>query len=223
MTVDVYSGAWWDEFSAFFSNEDLWDNGSRSLLLKYFAKFAVRDGGRRVLDVGCGPGIGTKRLNEMGFLATGIDISPAMVESAKARQVEAYLSDCDPIPEEDETFDYVFCCTVVEWVRNPYGMIREMARVIKPGGGIVIACLGPGNLPHEDALKRLRGEPTNYNMLMPVELHRLLLDCGLKIRSMTGARSRHVSQETYAKLDWITKSYCSNLWMIGADKEGSLL
>jgi SAM-dependent methyltransferase len=220
MLSDVFSGAWWDEFSDFFADEELWDRGSRSLLLKYFGKFTKKNGGNRVLDVGCGPGISIRRLGEMGFNTKGVDISPKMIESAKAKNVDIYLTDCNPIPFENNEFDYVFCCTVVEWVENPLMLISEMVRVVRPGGGIVIACLGPGNLPHEEAFKRLRGEPTNYNMLMPVELHKLMMDLGLKIRSMTGVRGKNVSQEIYSKLDWITKSYCSSLWIIGADKEG---
>ncbi|WP_199617048.1 class I SAM-dependent methyltransferase [Paenibacillus alkalitolerans] len=222
MMNDVYSGAWWDEFSNFFSKEELWDRGSRGLLLKYFSKFTQTGSGNRVLDVGCGPGISIKRLNEMGYKAVGIDISPKMIASAREKGLEAYLTDCNPIPFNNGEFDYVFCCTVVEWVQNPFKLITEMVRVTRPGGGIVIACLGPRSLPHEEAFKRLRGEQTNYNMLMPVELHKLLVDVGLKIRSMTGVKNQSIPSEIYLNLDWITKSYCSNLWIIGADNGSDL-
>ncbi|NEW06917.1 class I SAM-dependent methyltransferase [Paenibacillus sp. SYP-B3998] len=212
------NGCWWDQHVDFFSDEALWEQESRKTLMDFFLKFAKSNVHKRVLDVGCGTGISTKRLNQMGFQAVGLDVSPKMVDYARTNSLEVFLSDCNPIPFHDESFNFVFCCTVLEWVQNPAALVSEMIRVTRSGGRIVIACLGPRNLPFDEAYNRLLGEQSNYNMLMPVELHRMLESLGLKIKSIKGVRNQGVSEEMYDKMDWITKSFCSNLWIIGCEK-----
>ncbi|WP_426454462.1 class I SAM-dependent methyltransferase [Paenibacillus sp. S-38] len=214
----LYGGAWWDDYCEFFSDEALWERGSRKQLLAYVLGFAGDPAGRRLLDVGCGPGIGTRRFAAMGFRASGVDWSPAMTAAARGNGLDILLADGCNLPYASGSFDYTVACTVVEWVRSPMALLAEMKRVTRPGGGVITAILGPRTLPHDDAFRRLYGETTNYNMLLPVELHRALTETGLTIRSMTGVRHPDVPAELYAQMDVITKSFCSTLWIVGADR-----
>ncbi|MCZ8521826.1 MULTISPECIES: class I SAM-dependent methyltransferase [Paenibacillus] len=211
-----FGGSWWDAYCGFFSDEALWDQGSRRHLLKFVRNFAGEPAGRTLLDVGCGPGLGVRRYAAMGFRAGGVDLSPAMVEAAQASGLDVRLADGGSLPFESGSFAVTTACTVVEWVKRPLALLDEMKRVTAPGGAVIVACLGPRTLPHEDAYRRLRGEPTNYNMLLPVELHRMLDELGLPVGSMTGVRHPEVPAELYAQMDWVTRSYCSTLWIAGA-------
>ncbi|AEI44472.1 Methyltransferase type 11 [Paenibacillus mucilaginosus KNP414] len=214
----VYEGAWWDEHCTFFSDEALWERGGRKQLLAYLRSFAGEPAGRRLLDVGCGPGIGTRRFAELGFCASGVDLSPGMTAAARRTGLDIRLADGCQLPYESGSFDYTVACTVVEWVRHPMALLAEMKRVTRPGGGVITAILGPRTLPHDDAFRRLYGEPANYNMLLPVELHRALTETGLSIRSTTGVRHPDVPVELYRQMDMVTKSFCSTMWIVGADK-----
>jgi ubiquinone/menaquinone biosynthesis C-methylase UbiE len=92
--------------------------------------------GLRVLDVGCGTGYYTARLRQHGFDVTGIDASPEMLEQARVRNPDVALrqADVEHLPFPDASFDIVICIEVLRYLPRSNGCIREMARVLKPGG-----------------------------------------------------------------------------------------
>jgi demethylmenaquinone methyltransferase/2-methoxy-6-polyprenyl-1,4-benzoquinol methylase len=102
-----------------------------------------------VLDVGCGTGWVVRYLSRRypDALIEGVDISPTMVEEARKRDSKCtYLvADVASIPRDDEVFDLV---TTVFTTRNfpDLGVaIREMLRVLKPGGRLLILDSFPQN------------------------------------------------------------------------------
>lgn len=96
-----------------------------------------------VLDVGCGPGsitLDVARLVPEGRIV-GCDAVEAVVkqaeELAQAQGVKNATFDTldgNSLPFKDNTFDVVFCHQVLQHVKNPVGILREMCRVVKPGG-----------------------------------------------------------------------------------------
>jgi SAM-dependent methyltransferase len=91
-----------------------------------------------VLEVGCGPGELSKRIAvELGAAVFAIDISPRMVELARGRGVDAQLGDVQELPFPDASFD----CAVAAWmlyhVPDVDRALRELARVLRPGGHLV--------------------------------------------------------------------------------------
>jgi SAM-dependent methyltransferase len=103
------------------------------------------DGGQRVLDVACGPGNFTgffaDRLVGDGFVI-GVDNSPAMLGRAvrdNARPRAVYLrADAAGLPFDDRTFDAVCCFAALYLVAEPCAVLREMVRVLAPGGRIAV-------------------------------------------------------------------------------------
>jgi 2-polyprenyl-6-hydroxyphenyl methylase/3-demethylubiquinone-9 3-methyltransferase len=96
--------------------------------------------GVAALEVGCGGGVLTEEIARMGFDATGVDPSePALlVAAAHARESRLrirYLQGAgESLPFEDGSFGVVFCCDVLEHVRDLPAVVAEISRVLKPGG-----------------------------------------------------------------------------------------
>ena len=93
----------------------------------------------RILDNGCGNGILGFVYPEMKERITGLDISPMMIEKAKLRLGEALVGDSENLPFEDGTFSAVVARSLLHHLPDPRRGIDEMARVLAPGGEMVIA------------------------------------------------------------------------------------
>lgn len=102
---------------------------------------------KRILDVGCGLGeLGERFARELGAEVSAIDISPRMVELARARGVDAQVGDVERLPYEDDSFDCVFAGWVLYHVPNLGQALAECARVLAPGGTLVAASVCNDNL-----------------------------------------------------------------------------
>src|SRR3989442_14523252 len=104
--------------------------------------------GQRVLDVGCGAGFDASLLAELvgpDGKVIGVDHSTAMAERATARlatsglPVEFRAADAHALPFEAGAFDVAWTERVLVHVADPAQVVREMIRVVRPGGSVVIA------------------------------------------------------------------------------------
>jgi len=117
--------------------------------------------GQKVLDVGCGDGVLTMAAAELGADVTGIDPDPRMLDAARRRSVGTTLGvrfaegGAERLPYPDSTFDTVLAVTVLCLIPDADTAVREIARVLKPGGRLVIGELGRWNL--WAAWRRIRG------------------------------------------------------------------
>lgn len=102
--------------------------------------------GKAVLDVGCGDGTYAIEAAKRGATATGIDRAPDMIAAARARGVVSDArfveGDALALPFADESFDLLVAVTLLCFVPDAEGAVREMARVLRPGGRIVPGDLG---------------------------------------------------------------------------------
>lgn len=99
--------------------------------------------GMRLLDCGCGPGsitVGLAQVLAPGEVV-GIDMAPAELEAARALAAERGATNVRfqeanvyALPFPDATFDATFACALLQHLRDPLAALREMRRVLKPGG-----------------------------------------------------------------------------------------
>lgn len=102
---------------------------------------------QRLLEVGCGTGdLAERARGELGAAVVATDIAPRMVELTRARGVDARVADVQQLPFEDGDFDCAVAAWVLYHVPDVDRGIAELARVLEPGGTLVAATLGEGNL-----------------------------------------------------------------------------
>jgi ubiquinone/menaquinone biosynthesis C-methylase UbiE len=113
------------------------------LEIDFLARFAR---GRDVLEVGCGTGILLGRIREFAQTARGADLSPGMLDRARARGLDVVEASATMLPFEDASFDVACSFKVLPHVRDIGGALREMARVVRPGGVVVAEFYNPLSL-----------------------------------------------------------------------------
>lgn len=109
--------------------------------------------GKTILDVGCGVGHLAEYLtDEKSMQVTGIDLSEVALEKSRQRVPRGEFRSHDltqPMPFEDSTFDYVWCSEVLEHLFSPLFALKEIRRVLKPGGQLMVT------VPYHDRLKNV--------------------------------------------------------------------
>ena len=110
-----------------------------------------------VLEVGFGPGVVIRRVADLGARAAGADLSPEMVEQARARNADAVRNhrvdlrrgSVDSLPFGRDTFDKTLAINSMQVWPNAVAGLREMHRVTKPSGKIAL-----GFTPHSGRSKQ---------------------------------------------------------------------
>lgn len=96
----------------------------------------------RLLDCGCGAGATLARLDDAGFRALGIDVSPVLAGEAAGRAPgRVLLAGAERLPLRSASFDGVFCECVLTALPDPEAALAEIARVLVPGGFCVVSDL----------------------------------------------------------------------------------
>jgi len=152
--------------------------------------------GKKLLDAGCAKGRFTKALVERGAFLTGIDITENFIKIARENVAEASfgLASITDIPFQTNTFDGILCIQVMEHIPDTEKAIREMARVLKRGGRLIIIDKNILSLHHRylaptSLLKRI--QETRGKWMYPEDFP---------------FREKHF---TLGKLDRILGKYCS--------------
>jgi trans-aconitate methyltransferase len=99
--------------------------------------------GERILDVGCGDGVLTKKIADLGCAVVGIDSSPDFVASARQLGLEVFEQDAATMDFGPE-FDAVFSNASLHWMKDADAVISRVARALRPKGRFVAEMGGEG-------------------------------------------------------------------------------
>ncbi|UCC38174.1 MAG: methyltransferase domain-containing protein [Candidatus Aminicenantes bacterium] len=124
----------WDEMQQSFFSEEVRE--------KAFSIAGVK-AGEIAADIGAGTGFVTEGLMQKGLEVIAVDQSEAMLDEmrkkfADAKGVEYRTGEAEKLPIQDDSVDYAFANMYLHHVELPLDAIKEMARILKPGGRLVI-------------------------------------------------------------------------------------
>jgi ubiquinone/menaquinone biosynthesis C-methylase UbiE len=148
---------------------------------------------RSVLEVGCGIGLMTEALAKAGWRLTCVDPSPrALVEVKRRLEQARYAGDFeqgepDQLPFANHSFQQVVCINMLELAVNPTHVVREVARVLTPGGRALIATFNRHSLWGVPAIVhalRLDDEPRPVKLLAREDFKRTLAASALRVDAM---------------------------------------
>lgn len=102
--------------------------------------------GAKVLDGGCGTGRLSLELARRGLSVTGVDLSAGMLEVARKRtghrgNITLMQADMEKLPFPSFSYDLVVAVTALEFTPHPDTAVRELWRLVKPGGSMVVGVL----------------------------------------------------------------------------------
>ena len=126
-----------EEWEAQFVRQAAWTRAMRSQLYRRVNLLRAE----RVLDVGCGSGVVTEELAaRTRGQVIAVDVDADMIAAARSRGGQATYQEGDAcrLPFPDGHFDVVVCHFLLMWVNDPARAVREMARVTRPGGAVLV-------------------------------------------------------------------------------------
>lgn len=143
--------------------------------------------GERILDLGCAAGAISHCLTELGADTVGVDAEPRAIEKARELfpRLEFVVADVAALPFEDGSFDKAVAADLVEHLDEPTfrGMLRELQRVLRPGGSFTLYTPNPRHL-----IERLKARdlilaqnPTHIGLRDGATLERLLGEEGFRV------------------------------------------
>lgn len=146
----------------------------------------------RGVDVACGPGTFTRPLARRVARAVGVDLTPAMVEKARAEaardgitNIEFVCANIYELPFANGSADIVSCGYAVHHLTDPARALDEMARILRPGGRIAIVDIvlpdGCDAAIHNE-VERVR-DPSHAHTLSAADFHALFDATGLRLHS----------------------------------------
>ncbi|WP_102274836.1 class I SAM-dependent methyltransferase [Cytobacillus massiliigabonensis] len=207
----------WDERSSGWNSmsKEMWESGSRKEIAPFFSKYVTSKG--TVCDLGCGDGYGSFKLAELGYIVTGIDVSEEMIHKARGTNegntAQFIKGDILHLPFENDSFDAVLAINSLEWTEDPIKVIKEIQRIVKPGGLACIGLLGPTAAPRINSYRRLYNEKVICNTMMPWELDRLAEENSWGKVDSLGVYKRGTDQMPIGSLSAELRQALSFMWV----------
>ncbi|HSE32392.1 MAG TPA: methyltransferase domain-containing protein [Pyrinomonadaceae bacterium] len=159
-----------------------WHVGRRKIIANFVQEICsrVKDRKARILDVGCGTGANLLLLSRYGE-AEGVDISDDALAFCRERGLEKVKSgSAEQLPYEDASFDLVTALDVVEHLDDDLAGLKEMRRVLRPGGRALVF------VPTFMFLWGLQDDVSNHRCRYRLtELRRVMAEAGLEVERST--------------------------------------
>ncbi len=119
-------------------------NNHRKILTSYYFKklneidnYKIGKKGK-VLDVGCAYGFFLQAAKKWGWQVTGVDISPYAIKMLKKNKIKGIVGDLRKIKFPQNSFDLVTTFHTLEHANDPVSLLKEIKRILKPGGMILV-------------------------------------------------------------------------------------
>jgi SAM-dependent methyltransferase len=118
---------------------DVFTPESNARLIDTILRLGRFERGARVADLGCGSGVFTDLLRQRGLVATGLDLSPKLVELGRRKYpgIEFLEGDVEHLPYPAESLDGILLSGLVHHLPDPARCAQEAYRVLRPGGRFV--------------------------------------------------------------------------------------
>lgn len=198
---------WSSEHKAMGKSPEAWENGLPARLSLNVAEDILRRlekhvviKGKRILDIGSGMGDFILACYNHEAIPCGIEPNHEHVDFAKSwfkdnkAEIDLRIAKGEELPFKEDTFDIASCINVLEHVSNPDAVVREIVRVLKPGG--IFFLMAPNYMfPREP----------HYSVFYPPFLPKRLAKIYLKIIGKPSSFIDHINYITLPYLLRITK------------------
>ena len=169
--------------------------------LKEFATLVKKNGGKRVLDLGCGSGVQSKMLLEEGLQVVGLDISPEMVRIAgkKVPGTRFVVGDITKIPFRKSSFNGVYArASLLHIPKEPIPKVLKSIHKILRESGVLYLALKEGKGEREVEDKRHgRKVKRFFSFFTEDEIKKLLVESGFGVEKIVKFR------KTETSTDWL--------------------
>ena len=221
--VEFYAGLadrWWDRSGPFWPLHRLNELRVEYLQTK-LASPTVQNpplAGMRIVDIGCGGGILAESMAKLGAELSAIDVVEKNIEAARYHSkkqgldIDYRLATASALVDAGETFDVVLNMEVVEHVADLPAFIADCAKLVRPGGLMVVATINRNWLSYLCAIVAAeyvlgwlpRGTHKWAQFRTPAELALLLAANGLTIEDKVGVKVNPFTREfSITRLDWV--------------------
>lgn len=201
---------WWDKNSEFKPLHDI-----NPLRLNYINDAASLKG-KTVLDVGCGGGILSESMAQLGAKVTGIDLGEKSLKVAQLHSLESgvdvdyQLISVEKLAElQPFTFDVVTCLEMLEHVPNPASVVQACANLVKPGGHVFFSSINRNPKAYlfavigaEYVLNLLpRGTHDYAKFIKPSELASWMRNASLSLQHQIGMSYNPITKNYWLSAD----------------------
>ena len=186
---------WWDKQGEFKPLHEI-----NPLRLHYIDE-RVQLNGKQVLDVGCGGGILSESMAQLGARVTAIDMGKAPLSVAKLHAMESdvevnyqQITVEELATQQPHSFDAVSCMEMLEHVPDPASVIKACQTLVKPGGSVFFSTINRNPKAYvfaivgaEYVLKMLpKGTHEYAKFIKPSELDEWAREAGLQLKNIIG-------------------------------------
>lgn len=147
----------------------------------------------KLLDVGCGNGRYLYTMRMLGWDVQGVELSEDGVRACRASQLPVHHGDLQSASFPDAGFDVITVRHVIEHIREPHALMTELARILKPGGRLII------ETPNSEALGRALMGANWFHNDVPRHLILYSPDNLAKLAALHGLDALEIRLETTPK------------------------
>jgi SAM-dependent methyltransferase len=205
MTTTPTTQEYYDRFSAGYENER--DRGYHKLIDELELELVCKYGaGKDVFEAGCGTGLLLREAALVARSAVGLDLSRGMLRPARDRGLKVVQGSLTDVPLPSASFDVVYSMKVLAHVPPIERAVAELARLVRPGGYLLLEFYNPLSLRY--LAKRLGGpgkiagdgtdESHVYTRFDRLDRARSYLPAGVELRAVRGVRVVTPSSHVFA-------------------------